>query len=207
MLPIEQRIDPDAARDPRGGLRAPRRQDQGRGPLVPRRARAVRRRRARHLQHVGACSRRCRSTAWASTTPGCGVFGRYPPPGRSTAARASRSRSTRCPRCATGFGRSSPSPSRAAAPIPPNAIQSRGVKQGSHWVLNGTQDRSSRTRTRRSGAWCSSAPTRRRGARASAASSSSRARRASPRSPSARSGRWPCPTRSCSRTAASPRRT
>ena len=69
---------------------------------------------------------------------GCGVFGRYPPPVIYGGTREQIEKYA-VPALRDGFARSSPSPSRAAAPIPPNAIQSRGVKQGSHWVLNGTK--------------------------------------------------------------------
>ena len=57
------------ARHPRRGLRAAVRQDEGRRAVGARGAGEVRRRRARHLQHVAWFSRRCRSTAWVSTAP------------------------------------------------------------------------------------------------------------------------------------------
>ena len=51
-------------------------------------------------------------------SPGCGVFGRYPPPAIWAGTKA-QIESTRCPRCVKGGARSSPSPSRRAAPIRP----------------------------------------------------------------------------------------
>ena len=102
IIPLEQRIDPDAPEIPDEDFERLAGQDQGRRPVGARRARGVRRRRARHLQHVRGAGgdvaaphgplqpglRRLRPLSAA------GDLGRH--------ARR-RSRSTRCPRMREGW--------------------------------------------------------------------------------------------------------
>src|SRR5207237_2397039 len=70
--------------------------------------------------------------------PGCGVFGRYPPPviyGGTRAQIEKYAIPTIRDGLYTFFAITEPS----GGSDPANAIQSRGVKQGEHWILNGTK--------------------------------------------------------------------
>ena len=152
--------------------RAPLRQDQGRRACGAS-ARPSSTAAAGSIRSACAwCSRRCRSTGWASTTRAAASSAAIRRPRSGPAAR-SRSRSTRCPRCARASRRSSPSPSRRAAPIPPARSRPARSRRGDKLGAQRHARSSSRARTTRRGAWCSRAPTRRRAAAASRASSSS----------------------------------
>ena len=70
--------------------------------------------------------------------PGCGVFGRYPPPVIYGGTREQIERYA-VPALRDGFRTFFAITEPSGGSDPANAIRSRGVKQGSHWVLNGTK--------------------------------------------------------------------
>ena len=137
IIPLEQRIDPDAPEHPRRGLRAPLRQDQG-GRASGRSAR-----REEYggggLDTFSMCVvlEEMSQHRMGLYNPGCGVFGRYPPPAIWAGSKAQIEKYA-VPDAARGLTRpSSPSPSPPAAPIPPAPSRPARRSAATSWVLNG----------------------------------------------------------------------
>ena len=144
-LPIEQRIDPDGPRVSPRGLSAPRRQDQGSGLWCHRRARAVWRRRARHLQHV-RLAEECRSIGWPLQCRLRRV--RALSPSRHLRWHPAADREYAVP-ALRGVSHVLRHTEPAAAPTPPTPSRAAG-EAGHHWVLT-DQDVHLALRTKRSG--------------------------------------------------------
>ena len=137
LLPIEQRIDPDAAEIPEEDYRrlaaktkaaglwclgAP--EQYGGGGLDTFSMSVLLEEMAQHRMGL--------------YNAGCGVFGRYPPPVIYGGTRAQIEKYA-VPALRDGFRTFFAITEPSGGSDPANAIRSRGVKQGSHWVLNGTK--------------------------------------------------------------------
>ena len=137
LLPIEQRIDPDAAEIPEEDYRrlaaktkaaglwclgAP--EQYGGGGLDTFSMSVLLEEMAQHRMGL--------------YNAGCGVFGRYPPPVIYGGTREQIEKYA-VPALRDGFRTFFAITEPSGGSDPANAIRSRGVKQGSHWVLNGTK--------------------------------------------------------------------
>jgi acyl-CoA dehydrogenase len=137
LLPIEQRIDPDAPEIPEEDYRrlavktkaaglwclgAP--EEYGGGGLDTFAMSVLLEEMSQHRMGL--------------YNAGCGVFGRYPPPVIYGGTRAQIEKYA-VPALRDGFRTFFAITEPSGGSDPANAIRSRGVKQGSHWVLNGTK--------------------------------------------------------------------
>ena len=137
LLPIEQRIDPDAAEIPEEDYRrlaaktkaaglwclgAP--EQYGGGGLDTFSMSVLLEEMSQHRMGL--------------YNAGCGVFGRYPPPVIYGGTREQIEKYA-VPALRDGFRTFFAITEPSGGSDPANAIRSRGVKQGSHWVLNGTK--------------------------------------------------------------------
>src|SRR5215468_5026463 len=137
IAPIEQRIDPDAAEIPEDDYR-----------------RLVAKTKAAGLWCLGAPEEyggggldtfsmsvlleEMSQHRMGLYNAGCGVFGRYPPPVIWGGTRAQIEKYA-LPALRDGLRTFFAITEPSGGSDPANAIQSRGVKQGDHWVLNGTK--------------------------------------------------------------------
>ena len=137
IIPIEARIDPDAAEIPEDGLLANRQKNPGRRDVVHGRPARVRRRWPRHFRHVRA-HRGDGAASHGPLQPRSGVFGRTPPPviyAGTEEQKRNYAGGTIKNAWHTFFAITEPS----GGSDPAGAIQCSAVRQGDTYVLNGTK--------------------------------------------------------------------